>query len=245
MGKKDNTKAKEKKMKRKEKEMKMNAGWFAVKKANEQVDPLAVLPSFKKYQKNDLNLSLETKKIDQLDLKTKEWVIDLMERNMKEIYAQSEHGWDEEGKLNELMDNAAWYLIAKDADTDVPVAYSHFRYDIEDGDDVLFCYEIQLEESVRRKGLGKFMMKVLELIMMKSNLLKIILLVFKHNQVGCKFFKDALKYEIDRTSPSDSDDYEILSRYNLMEKKKRDADADTVAAPASFVERKGGCCSGC
>ena len=27
-------------------------------------------------------------------------------------------------------------------------------------DDVLYCYEIQLEESVRRKGLGKFMMKV-------------------------------------------------------------------------------------
>merc|ERR1711872_973048 len=158
---------------RKEKEMKMNAGWFAVKKANEQVDPLSVLPSFKKYQKNDLNLTLETKKIDQMDLKTKEWVIDLMERNMREIYAKSEHGWDEEGKLNELMDNAAWYLIAKDADTEVPVAYSHFRYDMEDGDDVLFCYE-------------------------------------------------------------------ILSRYNLMEKKKRDADADTVAATASLVERKGG-----
>ena len=27
-------------------------------------------------------------------------------------------------------------------------------------DDVLYCYEIQLEESVRRKGLGKFIMKV-------------------------------------------------------------------------------------
>ena len=34
------------------------------------------------------------------------------------------------------------------------------RYDMDHDDDVLYCYEIQLEESVRRKGLGKFMMKV-------------------------------------------------------------------------------------
>ena len=33
------------------------------------------------------------------------------------------------------------------------------RYDMDHDDDVLYCYEIQLEESVRRKGLGKFMMK--------------------------------------------------------------------------------------
>ena len=29
-------------------------------------------------------------------------------------------------------------------------------------DDVLYCYEIQLEESCRGKGLGKFMMKVIK-----------------------------------------------------------------------------------
>ena len=35
------------------------------------------------------------------------------------------------------------------------------RYDMDFDDDVLYCYEIQLEESCRGKGLGKFMMKVL------------------------------------------------------------------------------------
>ena len=38
------------------------------------------------------------------------------------------------------------------------VAYD--RYDMDFDDDVLYCYEIQLEESCRGKGLGKFMMKV-------------------------------------------------------------------------------------
>ena len=29
-----------------------------------------------------------------------------------------------------------------------------FRFDMDFDDDVLYCYEIQLDESVRRKGLG-------------------------------------------------------------------------------------------
>ena len=59
-------------------------------------------------------------------------------------------------------------------------------------------------------------MKVLELMMMKNGLLKIMLTVLKHNEVASKFFKDVLKYEIDETCPYDSVyeqfDYEILSR---------------------------------
>ena len=60
------------------------------------------------------------------------------------------------------------------------------------------------------------MMKVLELMMMKNGLLKIMLTVLKHNEVASKFFKDVLKYDIDETCPYDSVyeqfDYEILSR---------------------------------
>jgi N-alpha-acetyltransferase 40 len=51
-------------------------------------------------------------------------------------------------------------------------------------DDVLYCYEIQLESALMRKGLGKFMMKVLELLMIKAELKKIMLTVFKHNQAS-------------------------------------------------------------
>ena len=44
--------------------------------------------------------------------------------------------------------------------------YFHDRYDMDFDDDVLYCYEIQLEESCRGKGLGKFMMKVLQTVLM-------------------------------------------------------------------------------
>ena len=68
---------------------------------------------------------------------------------------------------------------------------------------------------------------------MKSDLLKIMLTVFKHNDVASSFFKDVLKYEIDETCPYDTVyeqfDYEILSRFNAKEKKRRDEEKLSAA----------------
>lgn len=226
MGKKPNLKAKERKAERKAMEMKMNSGVFAVKKANAQADPLEPLPSFKKFERNGVDLVLEAKRAGSLDTSAKDWIFDLTERNMKEMYTKSEWGWNGEVKRKELCEDAAWFLIARERETEVPVAFSHFRFDMDHDDDVLYCYEIQLEECVRRKGLGKFMMKVLELMMIKNDLLKIMLTVFKHNDIASGFFKNVLKYEIDETCPYDTVyeqfDYEILSRFNAKEKKVRD-----------------------
>ena len=85
--KKDNLKAREV---RKALELKMNAGVAAVKRANEQTDPLEQLPSFRRFQKNGVDLKLETRRVTELGEDTKTWVADLMERNMKEMYIRSQ-----------------------------------------------------------------------------------------------------------------------------------------------------------
>ena len=86
-------------------------------------------------------------------------------------------------------------------------------------------------------------MKVLELLMMKADLLKIMLTVFKHNEPASNFFKDVLKYEIDETCPYDTVyeqfDYEILSRWNPREKKARDLVGSSGGQSHSHC---GGCC---
>ena len=48
---------------------------------------------------------------------------------------------------------------------------------------------VQLEECARRKGLGKFMMMVMELLSHKADMRKIMLTCFKHNPLAYKFFK--------------------------------------------------------
>ena len=40
---------------------------------------------------------------------------------------KSEWGWNEENKRKELNEEAAWFLIAREKETEVPVAFSHFR----------------------------------------------------------------------------------------------------------------------
>ena len=92
-------------------------------------------------------------------------------------------GWNEKNMAEEMLDDPAWYLMARETDGGSPVAFSHFRYEMEHEEEVLYVYEIQLEERARRKGLGRFMMMVLELLAHKADMRKIMLTCFKHNQV--------------------------------------------------------------
>lgn len=132
-------------------------------------------------------------------------------------YEQSEWGWKDREKREEMTDDRAWYLIAWE-NSSIPVAFSHFRFDVECGDEVLYCYEVQLESKVRRKGLGKFLIQILQLMANSTQMKKVMLTVFKHNHGAYQFFREALQFEIDDSSPSMSGccgedcSYEILSR---------------------------------
>jgi len=226
MGKKVNTKAKDKKAERKAMEKKMNAGVANVKIANEMDDPLSQLPSFTTYNKNGLNLKLETLRSPEVDEATKDWAFKLLEDNMKPVYEETygEGGdfegekWDPKEKREDLDSEKAYLLIAR-TEEGTPVAFANFRFDMDYDDEVLYCYELQVEKKFRRKGLGKFMMKVLELLMMKANMLKIMATIFRRQASMRRLFKDCLKYETDETSPADSVhdlvEYEIVSKFNL------------------------------
>ncbi|OBS81502.1 hypothetical protein A6R68_20235 [Neotoma lepida] len=185
------SKAKEKKQKRLEERAAMDAICAKVDAANRLGDPLEAFPVFKKYDRNGLNVSIECKRVSGLEPATVDWAFDLTKTNMQTMYEQSEWGWKDREKREEMTDDRAWYLIAWE-NSSIPVAFSHFRFDVECGDEVLYCYEVQLESKVRRKGLGKFLIQILQLM--------------------------ANRFEIDDSSPSMSGccgedcSYEILSR---------------------------------
>ncbi|TRY79190.1 hypothetical protein TCAL_07370 [Tigriopus californicus] len=240
------SKAAQKKKDRLEMERRMNERVAIVKLANTQTDPLDQLPSFQTFRKNDVSLNLSTQRVTDLSDARKVWVMDLIRTNMKALYEQSSWGWKEATKQEEMYDDAAWYLIAETEDG-VPVAYAQFRYDMDYDDEVLYVYEIQLEEAYRRKGLGKFMMMILELLSFKADMRKIMLTAFKHNKEANQFFKGALKYEIDETCPLDDVheqfDYEILSKFN---KKKLAREAKELSEQENHAHNSqgGGCCGG-
>jgi len=224
-------KSKLKKAEKKAMDKKMSEGFANVKLANSKDDPLSELPSFNVYNKNGLDLKLENLRGPEVDEKTMEWAFRLLESSMKPLYEKCYTGndpdlkWNEARKRDEMTDARAWYLIARTQEG-TPVAFSHFRFDMDYDDEVLYVYEIQVEKGFRRKGLGRFMVKVLELLMLKANMLKIMATLFKNDEPEVKFFKNCLKFETDETSPVDDDiyhetfEYEIVSRFNL--KKERE-----------------------
>ncbi|XP_044727867.1 N-alpha-acetyltransferase 40 [Chrysoperla carnea] len=215
MGRKTNTKGKEKRLQRKEEQLKLIAAKIVVDNANKLEDPLQPFPVFRKFSKNNVEVELSVSKVANLHADVIDWIFNLTKKNMFEKYKSCSWGWNDVKKREELTEESAWYLLAKS--NNEYVGFSHFRFDLDYGDEVLYCYELQLEKKVHRKGLGKFMMQVLELIAFKNNMKKVVLTVLK-NCPEAKSFYAALKYNMDETSPTNDYEteypYEILSKYN-------------------------------
>lgn len=211
------TKGKEKKKKRKEENAKLEASLAKVEAANKIADPLELLSPFKKFERNGLNLRIECMKVAKMEKDLVDWAFQLTKANMQALYEESDWGWKDKDKYAEMTEDKAQYLVAFDVTTGKPVAFTHFRFDMELDDEVVYCYEIQLETECRRKGLGKFLMQILELLAFKTDMTKVMLTTFKNNKVSQDFFKKTMKYEVDEISPDDPlfDDayhYEILSK---------------------------------
>lgn len=203
-------KGKERKLKRKEENEITEHLWKLVAEANKIDDPLAPLVSFQKYTKNDLNLTISCHKRENVDEDILQWALDLTRTNMEALYEESGWGWKDREKLQELKDDNARYLIVKNEEEN-PVAFIHFRFDLDYGQPVVYCYEIQLEPEVRRKGLGYFLMQILQLFAIKNSLFKVSATILRINDQSMDFFMKKLKFTEDETSPDD-ECYLIVSK---------------------------------
>lgn len=115
-----------------------------------------------------------------------EWVIDLTQANMKSIY-QKAWGWNEQAKQQELLEDGARYLIAIAGER--PIGFVHFRFEQQDGEFVLYIFDIQIEDNFQRKGLGRYMIDALWFVGLEKKVSCLMTLVFKNNDSGLKFFK--------------------------------------------------------
>ncbi|KAG4071450.1 hypothetical protein HA402_011604 [Bradysia odoriphaga] len=141
-------------------------------------------------------------------------MLQLTEDNMKQMYEQSECGWNSKTKLKEFQHMDARFVILKL--NDKLIGFCHFRFDYgSDYDDAcVYCYELQVVKEFQRQGLGKYLMNILNLLAIRFKLYKVMLTVFKHNVNAMDFYVNKFKFRVDRSSPSkfgQEKDYEILS----------------------------------
>jgi len=180
--------------------------------ANRLTDPLTLAESCRQYScKDGSTATVKHFTANSLSSKLLKWTLDLLTRNMRSMYKKSSWGWKPKEKKAEMTEDAARFLIAFLDDT--PVAFSHFRFDMDYSHEVVYCYEIQLEEHVRTLGLGRHLMTTLEVFAAALNLDKIVLTVFKHNPEGIGFFRK-IGYNVDESSPEENEgkSYFILSK---------------------------------
>ncbi|KAF9336996.1 N-alpha-acetyltransferase 40 [Podila minutissima] len=161
--------------------------------------------------------------IDDLPANLRNFVFGLVESNMMELYMKSKNGWCREDKEEEMQDVQSRYLIA--FHDDVPVGMIHFQFLEEDtmtdrDAEVAYCYEIQVIPECQRKGIGAYLIGLLETIGRAAKMEKVMLTVFKANKSAIRFYLEQMKYQYDEISPCVSltrgrasrFDYEILSK---------------------------------
>lgn len=188
----------------------------AIENANHQVNPIVQFPEFLKYDQNGCELDLYCRRKADMDSKVLKWAFKLAEKNVGPQYKSCSLGWQPKVKQSSL--NKAWarYLVAVDRKTRKPAGYSMFRFDLDYGRSVVYCYEMQVDSEFQRKGLGAFMMQALEMMARHYGMERLVLTVLLNNDDGMRFYR-TLGYDVDETSPDKSDNcaYVIMSKSML------------------------------
>lgn len=143
--------------------------------------------------------------------------LSLFETNMGDLYEKSSWGLNMEEKNEEFTHTNACFLLLTNGEKSL-AGFVHFRFDYDDDEQptagVVYVYELQIDPSYRRQGLGKRLMEICERISAVSELPKVVLTVFKKNLAAMDFY-ESIGYTIDGSSPSNYNepaDYEILSK---------------------------------
>jgi GNAT superfamily N-acetyltransferase len=218
---KDKAKNKAKKdAKRRETEM-IAARTALVNAVNEKTDLMADLAAFAAFALKapaKSEVALTYARADDLSEDEHAAVFDLLERNMKAMYIQAGPGWgwNPKDKKRELQDEAARFLLLKDASSGALVGFAHVRFIMEGVEPVAYLYELQLEDSARRQGLGQHALRVVELMARKNSMRWVMCTVFKCNEASMAFF-ERQRYAVDETSPSMSV-FEEEATYEIMSK---------------------------
>ena len=134
----------------------------------------SISPVFMKYNRNGLEVNIEFS--PKLDIDQAEWAFDLCKDSMEDVYETSGYGWDDEDKRDELLGDGTRFLLVRDTQEGSEtngelIGFVHFRFTVQgevmemmQGDTCIYLWDIHLEENFRRKGLGRHLLLVLELI---------------------------------------------------------------------------------
>ncbi|OBT76029.1 hypothetical protein VF21_03571 [Pseudogymnoascus sp. 05NY08] len=133
----------------------------------------------------------------------------LVEESSKGDYSASKQGWKPAAKRREMRLLELKYLLVRSTKPhdgeetgkagDIE-AFVSFMPTIEDEQEVLYVYEIHLAPSLRRSGLGRRLMMLVEDVARRTGVEKVMLSCFTRNAIA-KGFYEGIGYRKDEYSP--------------------------------------------
>ncbi|XP_033132677.1 N-alpha-acetyltransferase 40 isoform X3 [Brassica rapa] len=198
-----------------------------IKRASSVVDPLSPFDSFRRYTKNELSVYLEPGRGDRLSSSLKQHIRKLL-KNMEGFYGSN---WPIQAKVKrtemtspdaryifvrELRYGSKAYETASKEGCDQIAGFVHYRFTLEEEIPVLYVYEIQLESRIQGKGLGEFLMQLIELIASKNQMSAIVLTVQTSNALAMTFYMSKLGYRISSISPSKANLPTFSAKYEIL-----------------------------
>lgn len=111
---------------------------------------------------------------------------------------------DDDKSDKKALPSPAPSLLDPDLDPSKVLAYAHYRFEADEatGEPILYVYEVQLREgaATRRRGLGRFLMQLLELAARQRGLAAVTLTVQDSNAAAAALYA-SLGYSRDPGSP--------------------------------------------
>ncbi|KAJ7597108.1 acyl-CoA N-acyltransferase [Mycena floridula] len=138
------------------------------------------------------------------DLRNDIWAI--FEENMIDLYRASSFEWNPPEKRQELFHQLSRFILVHGPDGRL-TGFCDFRFEHEDEEDLVYCYELQISKAVQRKGLGKTLVDRLVSIGKGFFMEKIVLTCFNSNVDALAFYK-RYGFATDPSSPDEEDDEE-------------------------------------
>lgn len=124
----------------------------------------------------------------------------LVEETSRKDYEASSRGWNPQAKKEEMREPDLRYILVKDPAGNV-CAYTSLMPTMEDGEPVLYCYEIHLKPELRGTGLAALLMDFLETVATNIKIMdKVMLTVFTCNHRAMAFYRRC-GFDVDETSP--------------------------------------------
>lgn len=124
----------------------------------------------------------------------------LVEETSRRDYEASSRGWNPTAKKAEMREPDLRYILVKDP-AGVVCAYASLMPTMEDGEPVLYCYEIHLRPGLRGSGLAALLMRLLETAATRIGIMdKVMLTVFTANHRAVAFYRRC-GFDVDPTSP--------------------------------------------